>query len=133
MAIASRSNEVEFVHCWIGMTNHGATVSYSGYGKDSPTYSVVYERSTGSITQNLFWCGTGLRQVTLGHNEGVQFMVLFPPTNAPARIVLDYKYPSLVERLLARAPYFVRNKLPARPYYSVALPLSEELTARETL
>jgi hypothetical protein len=133
MAVASRSNDVELAYWWVGMTNHGAPVSYRGYAQNSPVYSIVHDRPSGSVTQNLFWCGTGMREVTLRRNEGVQFAVIFYATNAPARIVLNYTYPSLADRLLARAPQFIRAKLSPPPLHSVAVPLDDVLSARKSL
>ena len=133
MAVASRSNDVEMAYWCVGMTNHGAPVSYRGYAQNSPVYSCVYDRPSGCVTQNLFWCGTGMRDVTLRHNEGVQFMVVCHATNAPTRIVLNYKFPRLAERLPAWTPQFVRNKLSQRPWYSVDVSLSEDLSARKSL
>src|SRR5436190_16986265 len=77
LTLISRSNDFRFGSCEIGMTNLGGTVTYRGFGKESPLYSVVRETPSGATTNSTFECGLGLRDVTLNHGDGLQFSVVF--------------------------------------------------------
>lgn len=116
--VVSRSNDVQFGYCRVGMTNHGGTVVYDGYDKTSPVYSLVHETTSGATTNSAFWCGTGLRDVSLSHGEGVQFRIVFVATNAPSRMVFHYRDRSVFESMLAKAPAFVRQKLQGRNFHT---------------
>jgi len=124
MAMVSRAPKDGFVECVIGLTNSGASVTYRGYGKGDPIYMHVHDTPTGSATNGPGWCGTGLRQQTLSGGDGVQFKVWFAATNAPARILVNYKDTRLLDGLLTRTPSFVRSKLPLREWRSAEVRLS---------
>src|SRR6188768_3021928 len=63
--VVSRTNDAQYVFCQIGMTNHGGTVKYHGYDKSSPVYSLVHKVGKHETTNSMFWCGTGLGELSL--------------------------------------------------------------------
>jgi hypothetical protein len=124
MSFMSRATNEAHVKCVIGMTNHGDAVTYQGYAKESPAYWYVHEGLSGAVTNSPFWCGTGMGDRTLTANNGVQFEAWYAATNPPTRLILRYKEARLLDRLLARAPEFVRAKVPPREWRSAEVRLS---------
>jgi hypothetical protein len=124
MAAVARASKQGFVECVIGLTNNGGAITYCGYSKQIPIYTQVYETPTGPLTNSVFFCGTGLGDRTLAANEGVLFTVCFAETNPPARILVNYKHVGLLDRLVARAPAFIRSKLRTSERHTAELRLS---------
>jgi hypothetical protein len=122
--LVSRSTTNGVVLCTFGLTNRGSTITYRGYSKDSPAYTFLRDAPLGRVTNNVFWCGTGMNEQTLSHNEGVEFNLHFPATNGPTAAMVNYSQPRWFDRVIARAPNFIRAKLPQRDYRSVELRLS---------
>jgi len=73
----------------------------------------------------MFWCGTGLEEISLRHGEGVQFSIGFNGSNAPSRMIFHYRERSLFDSILAKAPAFVAQKLQRPDFRTASVPLIE--------
>jgi hypothetical protein len=123
--VVSRTNDVRYVYCQIGMTNHGGTVRYHGYDRSSPVYSLVHKTDKGETTNSMFWCGTGMQEVSLRDGEGAQFSIGFTASNAPSRVIFHYRERSLFDSILEKAPTFVREKLQRPDFRTASVSLHE--------
>jgi hypothetical protein len=73
----------------------------------------------------MFWCGTGLEEISLRHGESAQFSIGFVATNAPSRMIFHYRKHSLFDSMLAKAPAFVAQKLHRSDSRTASVPLIE--------